>query len=163
MNKKTIYLTIGLSLAAVAGVIWYRNRKDKNSNSSDVKTKISITTDNAPINAGTISSSPGVVVKGKTNTAKPSLSGPGKEISFDKAINPAVGLISVLGEKIAARYNGNGIYDTKLTKVGVTKQGEFLGVIVEAKLAGNNTYNLTYKDGKGNVRVVNSTAVNVIK
>lgn len=147
INKKALYIVGGISLLGIAGFLYWKhkNKKDDGTKTPEATpvTKISVISDNAPINTGTINPENNVhIIPAPTppavnNSAKPPM----------------------IGKMLVAKYNGGSIYDPALVKVDVTKIGTNLGIATDAILTTNGSYQISFRDGQGRQRKVNSAAV----
>lgn len=165
MDKKKVgYALGGLVLIAGAGYLYWRHvHKSKdvqavNPNQAPTgQTKLTVTTDNSPINQGTVNPDKNVHVqqiKTSNSPAAVKLVGPNTVLQQ--------GLGAITDKMLVAKFNGSGIYDANLNKAGTTKQGQQLGYAISAVPTSNGTYNLKFRDAGNNVRIVNSVAVNVL-
>jgi len=147
-KKKLIYGALGLGLLSYAAYGWYKLYKDGGFNLAskpDENTPVPATTAATPTNSQPTT---------QANTT------PTKEISADEALKK--GPTAVNGKILVAKNDAVTIYDTTLKPVSKMVKGAKLGKAFIANKLTNGSYNIKYQDDKGNYRIVNSVAVNVI-
>lgn len=143
---KITYAVVGVGLTTLAGYLYWKYKKNQKASLPLTVTKLTVTTDNSPINAGTVHTDKQVHVQ--------------QPIPADSVLK--TGVNSLIGKMLVAKFDGAGIYDSKLNKVDTTKMGQQLGSATNATELTQGSYSINYKDAQGNDRMINSVSVNVI-
>lgn len=149
-KKKLVYGAIGLGLLTYAGYGWYQLYKSGGFN-------LTATTDSKE-------SLPNVTANTTSSTTAPTTpttpTNTPTQISADEALKK--GPTAVNGKTLIAKNDAGTIYDTTLKPVSKMTKGMKLGKAFIANKLSNGSYNIKYQDDKGNYRIVNSIAVNII-